>query len=74
MKLGVRELRSGMVFNRIKASQLDDTKVENSVHIALSGQWSPNASTYQCDYLHPAFFNSLYSHVVRPASASVLTH
>lgn len=65
MKVTARDLRPGMVFNRMKISQVDDTKCQNDIHISLSGQWSPNASTFKCDYLHPAFFNSLYSHVVR---------
>lgn len=58
-----RDLRTGMVFNRIKMSQVSDVP-ENSVHIALAGQWTPEGKTYQCDYLHPGFFNALYSHTV----------
>jgi len=55
----------------VKVSQIDDSKPVNDIHIALSGQWSPDASTYKCDYLHPAFFNSLFSHVVCVISSTV---
>ena len=63
MAFTTRDLRTGMVFNRIKVSQLNDAP-ESTVHIALSGQWTPEGNTYQCDYLHPGYFNSLYAHQV----------
>lgn len=64
LAFNTRDLRTGMVFNRIKVSQVTDTP-ENMVHIALGGQWTPEGDTYHCDYLHPGFFNSLYAHTVR---------
>lgn len=72
IKMTTRDLRTGMVFSRVKVSQIDEYKPENSVHIALSGQWSPDATTYKCDYLHPAFFNALFSHVVRAVVQRVM--
>lgn len=54
-----------MVFARVKTTQIDDTKPVNALHISLAGQWSPDAQTYKRDYVHPGFFNALYSQVVR---------
>lgn len=73
MKVNPHDFRAGMVFNRMKVSQVDDSKVANNVHISLAGQWSPTASTFTSDYLHPAFFNSLYSHVVSSVDCRLCT-
>lgn len=71
INLTSKALRTGMVFNRLMTSQLSEGEVNrDDMHIALSGQWSPDATTYKCDYVHPAFFINLFSHTVRFTSSA----
>lgn len=66
VEITARSLRTGMVLARVQHAQLEECGRENYVHIALIGQWTPDGDTYQHDYMHPGFFNAMYSHVVRP--------
>eukprot|EP00892_Ulva_mutabilis_P012000 jgi/Ulvmu1/9172/UM005_0271.1 len=62
MAITARSLRTGMVFQRIKYAEVARDGKPNSVHIALAGQWTPEAQTFQQDYLHPGYYNALFSH------------
>lgn len=61
-----KEMRSGSVFGRMAQAQLHYNGHENRTSLANNGQWSLNCSTYQTEYCHPAFLNSLFGDLVRP--------
>lgn len=65
MKITARDLRTAMAFGRIKHAQVHKGGHEDRLAVSLAGGWSANANTYKNDYLHPAFFNALFSHLVR---------
>lgn len=65
IKVTARDLRTGLAFGRIKYAQVHKDGREDPIAVSLAGGWSTNAGTYKNDYLHPSFFNALFSHVVR---------
>ena len=61
--LTTRDLRTGMAFESVKKGTLGPGEVDR-VMVSLRGQWSANSSTFQNDYLHPAYYNAAFSHMV----------